>query len=216
MDDFVLTSFPLIADGEAPQVSVVSPNGGENLTPDSTVDVTWNQSDDIGVVQVEVLLSTDGGASFPLTIGAGALNGTLSWTVPSLIGSANRVKVICHDSAGNTTEAVSAADFQIGGVSAVGDIPSGRLTLAQNSPNPFNPVTKISFSLPSRQEVVLRIYNVEGRLVRTLLQGVLEAGPQSVMWTGKDEKGNQAASGLYFYRLVTDSGTLTRKMTLLK
>ena len=88
--------------------------------------------------------------------------------------------------------------------------------LAQNAPNPFNPATTIAFDLPRASEVTLRIYNVEGRLVRTLLQGIQEAGPQTVVWSGKDDHGNQAASGLYFYRLATASGTLTRKMTLLK
>ncbi|RKX31699.1 MAG: hypothetical protein DRP71_13065 [Verrucomicrobia bacterium] len=216
VDDFVLTSFPLIADSEAPQVSLISPNGGEDLAPGMIVDITWNQSDDIGVVHVEILLSTDDGATFPHTIGNGALNNTFSWTVPDLVGNFNRVKIICHDSASNSTQAVSAEVFKIGNTSAVGDLPSSRLALAQNSPNPFNPRTEISFSVPSRQNVVLRIYNVEGRLVRTLLQGVQEAGSQTVVWSGKDDQGKQSASGLYFYRLVTDSGTLTRKMTLLK
>jgi len=164
---------------------------------------------------VEILLSTDGGVTFDHAVGAGPFNGTFDWTVPDLIGPTNRLKVTCFDAAGNATEAVS-ANLKIDQATAVGDLPMGRLALAQNSPNPFNPRTEISFSLPSRQDVTLRIYNVEGRLVRTLLQGVQEAGLRTVVWAGKDDQGNQTASGLYFYRLVTDSGTLTRKMTLLK
>jgi len=216
VDDFILTSFTSITDSEAPVVSVVTPNGGESVGVGSVMDIQWNQSDDIGVVQVEVLLSTDGGASFNQVIASGALNGSFSWTVDASAGNTNRVKVICHDSSGNSTEAISAANFTIGGVSAVGDLPAGRVALAQNAPNPFNPSTEIKFSVPSDQDVTLRIYNVEGRLVRTLIQGRQIAGNHSVMWKGRDDQGGTVASGLYFYRLNTDSGTLTRKMTLLK
>ena len=216
VDDFVLTSFPLIADSAAPAVGLTSPIGGEVMAPSSEFDITWTQSDDIGIVHVEILLSTDSGANYDFTIASGALTGTYGWTVPEMNGDFNRVKVICYDSAGNSTEDASTGDFKIGTTSGVGDLPAGRLALAQNSPNPFNPRTEISFSLPSQQSVSLRIYNVEGRLVRTLLQGVQAAGPKTVVWSGKDDSGNQAASGLYFYRLTTDSGTLTRKMTLLK
>jgi hypothetical protein len=216
VDDFMLTSFPLIADGEAPVVSVVTPNGGESAGVGSVLDIDWNQSDDIGVVHVEILLSTNGGADFDHVIAEGAFNGTFSWTVEGPAGSTNRVKIICHDSAGNSTEAVSAGNFTIGGVSAVGDLPSGRVALAQNAPNPFNPRTEIKFSVPTDQDVTLRIYNVEGRLVRTLLQGRQIAGTHSLMWSGQNDQGGMVASGLYFYRLSTDSGTLTRKMTLLK
>ncbi len=216
VDDFYLTSFPLISDSEAPAVSVVTPNGGESVGVGSVLDIQWNQSDDIGVVHVEILLSTNGGADFDQVIAEGALNGSFNWTVDALAGSTNRVKVICHDTAGNSTEAVSAANFTIGGVSAVGDVPAGRVALAQNAPNPFNPRTEIKFSVPTDQDVTLRIYNVEGRLVRTLIQGRQVAGAHSVMWSGQDDQGGMVASGLYFYRLNTDSGTLTRKMTLLK
>ncbi len=215
VDDFVLTSLPLIADAEAPAVDLVAPDGTQVLEPGTNVDITWTQSDDIGVVHVEILLSTDGGVTFDYAVAEGPLNGTIDWTVPDLIGPTNRLKVTCHDAAGNSTEAVS-ANIKIDQATAVGDLPMGRLALAQNSPNPFNPRTEISFSLPSRQDVTLRIYSVEGRLVRTLLQGVQEAGLRTVVWAGKDDQGNQTSSGLYFYRLVTDSGTLTRKMTLLK
>lgn len=216
VDDFFLTSFPLISDNQAPVVSVVTPNGGESVGIGSVLDIDWNQSDDIGVVHAQILLSTNGGASFDQVIAAGAMNGSFSWTVDASAGTTNRVKIICHDTAGNSTEAVSAANFTIGGVSAVGDLPAGRVALAQNAPNPFNPRTEIKFSVPTDQDVTLRIYNVDGRLVRTLLQGRQVAGAHSIMWSGQNDQGGRVASGLYFYRLITDSGTLTRKMTLLK
>ncbi|MDX2473134.1 MAG: C25 family cysteine peptidase [Candidatus Krumholzibacteria bacterium] len=216
LDEFQLTSVILLTDSAAPVVGLTSPNGGELFLPGDTSDVIWSQSDDVGVVHVEILLSSDSGATFDQTLASGAFNGTWSWTKDGLIDTTYRLKVICHDSAGNSTEAVSAADFSIDGPTAVGDLPVNRLALAQNSPNPFNPRTTIRFALPTRQDVRLKIYSVEGRLVRTLLHESRAAGTHDIVWSGKDNQGNQTASGLYFYRLVTDSGTLTRKMTLLK
>ena len=90
------------------------------------------------------------------------------------------------------------------------------VTLAQNHPNPFNPQTVIVFSLPRVQEASLRIYDLQGKLVRTLVQGVQTAGRHEVTWQGRNESDGAVASGLYFYRLTTDAGEQVRKMTLLK
>jgi flagellar hook assembly protein FlgD len=74
----------------------------------------------------------------------------------------------------------------------------------------------MQFALPHAQRVRLRIYDVEGRLVRTLVDERREAGRHVVAWSGDDDGGRRVASGLYFYRLSTDDATLTRKMLLLK
>jgi len=91
-----------------------------------------------------------------------------------------------------------------------------RLALDQNRPNPFNPSTEIRFSLAKQGDVTVKVYDVNGRLVRTLVAGVLPAGPHAVTWKGDDDRGARAASGLYFCRLQAPGGTLVRKMTLLK
>jgi len=88
--------------------------------------------------------------------------------------------------------------------------------LAQNYPNPFNPATKIAFRLASEGEAVLSVFDVQGRLVKTLHTGVLPAGEQQVIWHGDTEQGSEAPSGLYLYRLQTAEETLTRSMLLLK
>ncbi|MCP4550244.1 MAG: hypothetical protein GY835_27600 [bacterium] len=88
--------------------------------------------------------------------------------------------------------------------------------MAQNFPNPFNPTTSISFSLPQAQSVKLFVFGVDGRLVRTLVNGSVAAGHHSVVWDGRDETGEQVSSGVYFYRI--DAGPLqkTSKMLMLK
>lgn len=102
-------------------------------------------------------------------------------------------------------------------VSAAGetDFPMA-VTLGQNMPNPFNPSTLISFDLPRRGRAKLDIFDVRGSLVRTLVSGVVEAGRHQRVWQGKDDGGREVSSGVYFYRLETEQGQLTRRMTLVK
>jgi hypothetical protein len=88
--------------------------------------------------------------------------------------------------------------------------------LGQNHPNPFNPLTTISFSLPRESLVSLRVFDLRGRLVRTLLDESRPAGVHTVVWDGRDESGGRVASGTYVARLVSSEGVLTRKMLLAK
>jgi hypothetical protein len=89
-------------------------------------------------------------------------------------------------------------------------------SLMQNYPNPFNPRTTIEFELAKRQSISLTIYNAAGQRVTQLVEGELPAGRHSVVWEGCNDAGTEAASGVYFYRLVTGDGDRTRKMALLK
>jgi hypothetical protein len=88
--------------------------------------------------------------------------------------------------------------------------------LAQNFPNPFNPVTTISFSIPTNEHTQLSIYNIAGQHVRTLINTPLTGGPHHAAWDGRDDAGRAVASGVYFYRLTTPNGTLVRRLTLLR
>lgn len=94
--------------------------------------------------------------------------------------------------------------------------PTTRLTLDQNSPNPFNPTTTIAFTLPQKTSVNLSVFNLEGKLVRTLVDGILEEGFKEYQWDGEDARGFPVSSGVYFYRLKVGNRTLTKKMTLVK
>jgi hypothetical protein len=89
--------------------------------------------------------------------------------------------------------------------------------LEQNYPNPFNPQTTIAFSLKVRGHVRIDVFNVAGERVRTVLDETRAAGSYSdVRWDGRDASGSAVASGVYFYKLVTDGFSDTRKMVLLK
>ena len=88
--------------------------------------------------------------------------------------------------------------------------------LQQNSPNPFNPVTTIRFTLSDRTTVKLDVYSVDGRLVRTLVDETRPQGTYAVQWDGHDGLGRSVSSGIYLYRLVAGDRALTKKMLLLK
>jgi len=87
---------------------------------------------------------------------------------------------------------------------------------AKNWPNPFNPITKIEFSAPVRGHVSLKIFNVRGELVRTLVNETVDAGPQVVEWDGSDDRGQSVASGVYFYETKTAGKSVVNKMALVK
>ena len=88
--------------------------------------------------------------------------------------------------------------------------------LSQNYPNPFNPTTKIEFTLAKSGFVTLQIYDTLGRKVRTLVSEELSSGYKSVIWDGKNEDGNDVASGVYFYQLKVGDFSEPKKMLLLK
>ncbi len=83
-------------------------------------------------------------------------------------------------------------------------------------PNPFNPATTLRFSAPHTGEISLAVYDVLGRKVATLVDGVVQAGQQQVMWQGCNDQGMPVASGTYFVRLEGENVSLTRRMVLLK
>jgi hypothetical protein len=108
----------------------------------------------------------------------------------------------------------------IGVASGVEDMATGskppRLLLDQNYPNPFNPTTWIPFFLPSDGLASVKVYNVNGELVRVLKDRWLEKGAHSVRWNGDDARGRSVASGVYFCELTFAGETQTRKLVLVR
>ena len=91
-----------------------------------------------------------------------------------------------------------------------------KFMLKQNYPNPFNPTTTISFELPRRSRVTLEVFNILGQMVRELRDETFDAGGYAVEWNGADDRGDQAASGIYLYRLSAGKQALTKKMVFMK
>jgi hypothetical protein len=88
--------------------------------------------------------------------------------------------------------------------------------LYQNFPNPFNPKTEIRYNLPKGTNIQLTVYNLLGQRIRTLVNEYQNAGHKSIHWDGKDEKGIEVASGIYFYLLKAGEYKQSKKMVLLR
>jgi hypothetical protein len=97
-------------------------------------------------------------------------------------------------------------------------VPESLATLFQNTPNPFNPQTRIRYVVSTPGLVQLQVYDISGRLVRSLVNEVQapQSAPYSATWNGRDDNGVTVSSGVYFYRLVSPGSIQTKKMVLLK
>lgn len=94
--------------------------------------------------------------------------------------------------------------------------PEIKFYLEQNYPNPFNPETTIEFSIHKPSRAKLEIYDINGNLVKSLINGHLHQGNHKVIWNGQDENNRKVASGVYFYKLSQDEKEQTKKMIMLK
>lgn len=103
-------------------------------------------------------------------------------------------------------------------VEAGSEVPSlpSAVGLAHSYPNPFNSSTAIHFSLPRQETVELAIYNLSGQRLTTLARGTREAGRHRLHWDGRDDRGRELASGVYFCRLRRQAGTEVRKLALVR
>lgn len=97
----------------------------------------------------------------------------------------------------------------------VSELPT-EFDVSQNYPNPFNPSTTIKFSLPAAEKVSVKVFDLLGREIITLLNGQLEAGNHSVDWNGENQYGTTCSTGIYFYRVKSGNDVVTKKMILMK
>jgi flagellar hook assembly protein FlgD len=100
------------------------------------------------------------------------------------------------------------------------DVEEGKLPQATclkgNSPNPFNPETRIEFELAKDSPVTLDVYNIKGQHICSLINENLPAARHEAIWNGKNNMGQEVSSGVYFYVLRADGLTLSHKMLMLK
>ncbi|SYZ74066.1 putative Thermitase [Candidatus Zixiibacteriota bacterium] len=151
---------------------------------------------------------------------------TCLYICPNQKNTLFELAVYAISSAGDTSLATS-RQVCTGGVSTCPDNPQKMSTdsmaapsymncLMANRPNPFNLSTEIRFSLEKRSHVVLNIYDILGRKVRTVIDADYEAGIHGAIWDGSDDGGKPVASGIYLYKISAGSYTATKKMVMLK
>jgi hypothetical protein len=204
----------------APQVAVESPNGGEVLEYGDMYNIEWTASDNARVVSVTILLSTDGGLTFPDTITTGELNdSSYTWIVPDVDSKTARVKVIGIDGAMNEGSDLSDSDFILwGATSGVGvagrsGVPA-ETTLEITDGNPVSANSRIVFGLPASSHVSLDVYDVTGRLVSNLVQGPMSEGYHAIRWNGRVSRGISLSPGVYFLRLDCGEKSRTAKAVI--
>ena len=127
-------------------------------------------------------------------------------------------RVVSKDGKGGTSLFSDKGMFEVAStVTGVEDeILPTEFEVYQNYPNPFNPSTSISFSLNKAEYVSIKIFNMLGQEIRTLLAEEMTSGMHSVVWNGKDKSGGNVTTGAYFYRAQAGDKVTVRKMVLLK
>ena len=159
------------------------------------------------VSSVHMAKDVVGAGGGPLTSSGISLNGTVGQSVVGVRSAAGDQVVLRSGfwQPASPTTGVPGEDIPL------------RPMLLGNAPNPFNPMTEIRFSVgPDAQRARLQVYDLHGRLIQTLLDETVQPGVHSVTWQGRNDRGEQAASGQYFYRLVVGREAFTQKMMLVK
>ncbi len=196
-----------------PNTAVEWPTGSQQTI---LWDVAGTNSAPVSCATVNILLSVDGGYTYPHVLATGTANdGSEQVTIPWDPTTTARVKV---EAADNVFFDISNTNFVIENTVDAEELdstPSG-LALYANRPNPFHPETMIRFAMPRAGEASLRIYDAAGRMVRTLLDGRLAAGSHQSLWDGKDDDGQAVSAGIYLYKLNAIGEMLSGRMTMIK
>jgi hypothetical protein len=195
-------------DLEAPTVTLASPNGGEVWEIGSTHDITWTATDNVGVAGVTLVFSSDGGATYVDTLAVSEPNdGIYTWAVDAGATSAARIRAVAYDVDGNAGSDGSNGDFEVTGGGA--DKPA-HLVIAGAAPNPFNRQAVIRFGLPAHETAEIKLYEVSGRLVGTLVRAPYDAGYHTFDWTSSSSLG----AGIYILRLEAGAESAACKVVI--
>jgi len=175
----------------------------------SRVELAWRLSSCDEGLSFAVLRAGDPGGTFEEMPASGLTRDGLGFVYRDAgcaPGTSYRYRVDCANGAKTTTL------FETERIAT----PAMPLALRQNSPNPFNPSTTISYYLPQRTRVRLDVYDVSGRLVARLADGDQTTGEKAVRWDGRNMRGERASSGVYYCRLQAGKQVISRKMVLLR
>lgn len=204
--DISAAPFSILVGEEPPpqELAITSPNGGEQWVKGSWHYITWTDTNIGGNVRLALIY----GQQPPyrrMVIARHAPNtGSFRWRVPYRLPAGDYYKVVVKGVNGATD--TSDAFFSILAPNVV----------VKAAPNPTRQGTVISFDLDAPALATVRIYNIKGQCVRTLLSAQTVSGPQNILWDGNDAAGRKVSAGIYFARVNTPELNLTRKIIMLK
>jgi hypothetical protein len=225
--------------GDPPVVTVTDPNGGETYTTPGPIPITWEvQDDDLDGIKCTVLINYSGGSGIWTVLatglpvnsyGQGSYNYRIETggiTYPHCL-----IQVLAFDACNNQGSDVSDGEFTvqlitpppkpgepipIDPVSPLVLVPKDNY-LGAPFPNPFNPITTISFGLKEPSQVALTIYDVTGAVVKSLCKNEpMRAGTYTRRWDGTNDRGASVSSGIYFLQMKTESYSETKRLILLR
>jgi len=201
---------------QAPTATVVSPNGGNTLYANTTVNLTWTATDDAAVTSITLLLSRNGSGGQFDTLASGLANtGSYSWLVTAPATSNAFLKVIARDAGNLTGQDISNTAFAIStGPTGVEDGTPLEFALSALKPNPSAGATHIGFAVPRTAPVRITVHDVMGREVARIADRAFAPGRYDLGWDARSGSGRVPA-GLYFVRMHTPERTFTRRLVLI-
>nr|MBP7205845.1 T9SS type A sorting domain-containing protein [Candidatus Cloacimonadota bacterium] len=196
-------------------ITVTSPNGGENWLAGSTHTINWTASGVSGNVRIELLDGSSVVSTPSSSVSASA--GSHNWTIPQFLPVGSNYFIKISDVSDPFVSDTSDGSFSITWVANndPGQTPAATELLG-NHPNPFNPETTIRYALHESAPVRIVIYDARGHLVKTLVDDTRQAGYHSVVWSGSDEFGATAGSGIYYVHLMCGLSNQVMKISMIK
>jgi len=162
-----------------------------------------------GLMNTNISLYPPGGGAAVFSTSGDVINPVLTFSGYYTVV----IEDVLQDETGNYTLTL---DLSGSGPTDVGDTPPAQVALLPASPSPFSSSTRLGFELPSAGDIELRVFDVRGARVRTLLSEGRPAGVHSIDWDGRDDHGARVASGVYYVQLRAPSATVLRKVVLVR
>ncbi|MGQ9811452.1 MAG: FlgD immunoglobulin-like domain containing protein, partial [bacterium] len=198
------------------KIEVALPGAGDVLAMGQEINLTWEQLDENPVDYYSIWFSADDYATAE-EIATGITSTSATVVVPSVETEQGVFGILAMRNGEVAWDEYSAGCFTIvSSTSGIDDTKPQVFALKGNLPNPFVGSTTINYDLPVDARVKIEIFDVRGRLVRTLVDGIVLAGRRSEVWDGKDDKGVEVGAGIYFCRIHAGDWSATKAMALVK
>ncbi len=197
------------------KTTVTLPGAGDVFSMGQQVDLTWEQITEDPVDYYSIWFSADNYATCQ-EIATGITSTSATVVIPAVETDQGVFGVLAMHNGEVAWDEYSAGCFTIVRSASGVDTKPEVFALKGNVPNPFIGSTTINYDLPVDSRVKIEIFDVRGRLVRTLVNGVVLAGRRSEVWDGRDDRGVEVEAGIYFCRIEAGSWSATKAMTLVK
>jgi len=192
-----------------------NPKAGAVLPPGQTATIEWSPSPAGAADHLDIYWTQNDGAQWDTVVVGTPDDSTHAWSVPDVESSECRLMLVAYDRKDTVVGiTIQTGTFSISGtqVGTEEALPA-RLAFLPALPNPFRSQTEIRFDLPEPAPVTIRVFGLDGSLVRTLALGEsFPAGRHGIVWDGSNEHGQRTGSGVYFLRMETPKQTLVQKV----